>query len=172
MFTTRLLPLLLSAALLASACSSVKVSADWDHRIDFSRFRTYSWGVHEGASSREVDATLLRAVDTQLARRGLQRLESNGELVVATHLELDPGVDVATFGYDYGPRWGGLPPEVEVREVSIGSIVVDVLDAKTHELAWRGLGSTKLPADPTPEERRARIDESAEKLFRLFPRSR
>lgn len=152
-----------------AACSGIRADVEYDHDLDFRRFHTYSWGAHEGASSASVERRILAAVDRQLNRKGLARVERGGDLEVNVRATVDPAYDVIAWEHGRGPRWGGMPAEVQLREESVGAVEVELIDAATHRRAWRGRGVGALPAEPSPEERAARIEEGAAKLFRSFP---
>jgi hypothetical protein len=46
------------------------------------------------------------------------------------------------------PYYGWAPAVAQVEEHTEGSVVVDVIDAKTHQLAWRGQGVAQVADDP------------------------
>jgi hypothetical protein len=46
--------------------------------------------------------------------------------------------------YGYGPT----PAYAEIRESTQGTLIVDVIDARTHELLWRGRGTAEVSTDP------------------------
>jgi Domain of unknown function (DUF4136) len=151
------------------ACSGIRSDVEYDPAVDFRRFHTYSWGTHEGASSPAVDRRIVAAIDAQLVKSGLVRVERHGDLEVHFRTTVDPHYDVVAWEHGRGPRWLGMPAEVEVSNETIGAIQVDLLDRVTRQRAWRGRGVGTLSADSSLEERAARIDEGARKLFRSFP---
>ncbi|HXN55624.1 MAG TPA: DUF4136 domain-containing protein [Myxococcales bacterium] len=151
------------------ACSGIRADVEYDHAVDFRRFHTYSWGAFDGGSSPAIDRRIIAAVDAQLMKNGLVRVERRGDLEVRLRASVDPAYEVIAWEHGRGPRWLGMPDDVEVRRESIGAIQVDLLDRVSQQRAWRGLGVGTVSTDASLEECGARIDESARKLFRSFP---
>jgi hypothetical protein len=76
-----------------------------------------------------------------------------------------PGIGVTYttapgFGYPAGSPVGGL---------QIGSLVVEVTDAKTGELVWRGWADGALQEAPGPDQLPAYIDDVVAKIMKDFP---
>src|SRR5438309_2094144 len=77
---TLVLPGLLAVAMLAFAAA--KVTTDFDHHADFSRYHTSSWiGVHAGDSLWQE--RIQSAVDSQLAAKGWTKVASGGDAAVS-----------------------------------------------------------------------------------------
>ena len=162
----------LTLALLVASCASVETSVvDPNPRLDFSRFHTYAWGARGGASAPEVDRQIEQAIDVQLGRRGLVRVQGPADLEVRFRASVDREVDEQVWGGSRGARWAGSP-DTHVRELTVGAIVVDVFEFQSKQLAWRGVGKGELAADASPEERGRQIEEGAAQLFAKFPMSR
>src|SRR5258706_5992039 len=76
---TLLLTLLLMAGL-------VMTSEQYDHQVDFSQYKTWSW--HEGgtpAMNPVTDKAIRDAIDRGLAARGLCRVDARATLFVVYH---------------------------------------------------------------------------------------
>ena len=48
-------------------------------------------------------------------------------------------------------------------------MVLDVVDARTNELIWRGWATDELDDDPTPEAVQKYVREAVEKILEEFP---
>jgi len=66
-------------------------------------------------------------------------------------------------GYGYGGAGG-------VREYLRGTLVLDITDARTQEVIWRGWASKSLNRDPRPEKVRMYVDEAVAEMLADFPR--
>lgn len=80
-----------------------------------------------------------------------------------------------SFGFR-GPRfrsawpWSGYAspyPEMQVRDYTEGSVVVDVIDPKTMELLWRGQGVATVSDDPARYA--DQINQSVVAILKKFP---
>jgi len=162
----------LTAAALA-ACSSISVSTDYDSAVDFTRYRTFAVRLDEGMRNRLQRERFERAAATQLAARGLAPARGTADLLVFVHVRLDreTQVDTTRFGYGWG-RWGYWHRGVAVttvRQVPVGTVVVDLVDAARKELVWQAVASDTVDPRATPEERDRHVDAVMKKVFAAYP---
>ena len=54
-------------------------------------------------------------------------------------------------------------------EILIGTLVVDVADAKKSELVWRGMGVKEVDTQAKPDKRDKNINQAVEKIFKNYP---
>jgi hypothetical protein len=172
----------LLAGVAALACSTLRVSTDYDPKADFGRYRTYAWLAEEPTptGSPRLDSPLLHdrirtAIDRALEAKGYARTE-NPDFLVRFDLSSERKLDIDTYnagfyrGYGY---WMSLP-QTEVREYEEGSLIIDVMDQKEKKVVWRGIGQRRLrgegaPSDPAELQKRA--DEVAASVLKDFPPS-
>ena len=86
--TTRLvgaLPIAVAFALSGCGGSSMTVNTDFDRSANFSAFKTYSWRDGTKIPNQLMSDRVVAAVDAQLIRSGLQRVDSGGDLTVTYH---------------------------------------------------------------------------------------
>jgi hypothetical protein len=168
-------PFALSVILLVLVASSAwaEVDVDYDKEVDFSRYTSYSW--EEGTPApAAIEVLIHNTVDAELQGKGLEKVEEGGHLHVITHASVEETrtVEVDTFGYA-GVRWRGWrrwgPTEVVVNvdELRVGMVIVDLIDAESGELVWRGVGRSTVDSDPG--RTRKRIEKAARKMFRKLP---
>ena len=111
------------------------------------------------------------AVKRELAARGMAFVESGeADLLIAHHVDVKEKVDVATYGYSYG-RWGGgfYGRDVDVYRYDEGRLVLDLIDAGSRDLVWRGWATTVVGQDRDPEKSTATINEAVEKILANYP---
>ena len=163
----RLLPFVL-----LFACSSVSTNFDYDTSYDFSKLKSYRWA--DIPSRAEANPLIVQragaAVEAQLKAKGYVPAEGQPDFLVATHVGRQSKIQVTEWGYGYGPRaawYGG--GGVDVYQYEEGSLIVDIVDARTKQLAWRGTATAVIDPDATPEERTERINEAVSKVFEDFP---
>jgi hypothetical protein len=178
-------------ALAAIGCaSSLHVRTDYDPGANFAQYHTYSW--HDGTPAKDplTDKKIIAAVDAQLAQKGLRKVDAGGDLVVTYHASTGQHVDLNTvyttdtwgpYGWGrygpYGRYWYGRPwgysgygvttATTTADTVTTGTVIIDILDGKTHQLVWRGVGSDELNGDPKSLDKA--ITAGAAKLFKDFP---
>lgn len=165
---------LLPAALLAAGAVYAAVQTDYDHKADFGRYHTYSWiGVKAGNSLWQQ--RIMSAVDSQMAAKGLTRVDSGGDLAVSAFGRTMERDTLQTF-YDGFPGWGwragwwgggmGMATTEAIPE-RVGNLTVDLFDGQTKQLVWRGVASDTV--SDKPEKNEKKVEKAAEDLFKKYP---
>jgi hypothetical protein len=99
-------------------------------------------------------------------------------VIVVYHVAFDEQKDISSYssgpmyggyGYGWGGGWGMTTTDVRVREILVGTLAVDMIDAKKKEVAWRGLGTKEIDTNAKPEKRDSNISKAVEKIFKNYP---
>jgi len=143
----------LALALAVTACSSVKVQTEYDKATNFKGYKTYAWipqepGPEQAPANRDprIREAVVRGIDDGLASKGLTKAQPDQkpDLLVAVHGFAVNQIDVRTYGYTYGPSPYGFYPTlatpggVDVRQYRAGTLIIDLVDAATKQMVWRG----------------------------------
>jgi hypothetical protein len=56
-----------------------------------------------------------------------------------------------------------------VRDILIGTLVIDLADAKKGALAWRGVAEKEVDTKANPEKRDKSITNAVKKIFKNYP---
>jgi hypothetical protein len=147
--------LLLGISLFSGAATlNAQVKTDYDHSANFASYKTYSWiKVQSGDSL--WDGRIQQDVDAQLAAKGWTKVDSNGDAAVSAFRSTQNQQSLETFynGFGGGWRWrggGGMGMSTTTTEATkVGNVVVDVFDAHTQKLLWRGTDSQDLSSNGT-----------------------
>jgi len=160
-------------------CAGIQVSSDWDPEFDFSRARSFTWlaGPHgESADLRAtnelIDGRIREAIDAELMRRGYQKVEGSPDLLVGYHLAFEKKMSVTSVNsyYGYDPYWGPAGHwETRIREYDVGTLVIDVVEAGSNELVWRGWGKGRVRENSSPAQSIADIRAAVSKILERFP---
>lgn len=80
-----------------------------------------------------------------------------------------PGWGYGGWGGGYGGwgGWDGGPAITQVEQIPVGTLVVDLYDAHTKRLVFRGVSSTDVSSHADTNTRRLNI--SIDKMFQKFP---
>jgi hypothetical protein len=159
-------------------CASVSVKTDYDQSVDFSGFKTYNWdsdhAIRGDTLAREpiLRKRIKNAVDQVLQSKGF-RLEPSGavDFTVVIHAGVEERMRVNYWGTSgwYDPWWGPYGGHVDVSYYTQGTLVIDVVDADTRELAWRGLGEGLVREYSDNEKREADIRNTVTEILKSFP---
>ena len=116
-----------------------------------------------------------RAVDSVLTARGFSE-GGTPDFMVGWHASIEGKMDVNTVNNYYGYGWGrwygpGYPgySSTTVREYDEGTIIIDMVDARAKELAWRGRGRGEIRPELDPAERERRITDAIAQILETFP---
>ena len=56
-----------------------------------------------------------------------------------------------------------------VRDILVGTLVIDLADAKKGQMAWRGMGVKEVDTGANPEKRDKSINNAVKKIFKNYP---
>jgi hypothetical protein len=148
-----------------------QVGVDFDHQARFSEYKTYSWQAVKAPPL--WDTRIKNAVDAQLVAKGWTRMDSDGDIrlvaigITRTQRTLHTFYD--SFGGGWGWRgFGGLGEAVTTeQDYKVGTLVVDMFDAGTKRLIWRGSAEDTL--SDKPEKNEKKLAKAVEKMFKDFP---
>ena len=146
------------------------VHFDYDRSANFSAYKTYQWVDSRGgaAPNQLMDQNIKRAIDAQLVLKGLQRVDSGGDLQIAYQAAIDQ--EKQFDGWGSGPRWWGTT-RVTSSTIDIGKLVVDFFDPAKKQLVWRGSASKTLDIKKNRDKNYQNLQKAMAKLFKSFPPS-
>jgi hypothetical protein len=153
---------------LGTTALAQEVHFDYDRSANFSAYRTYQWVdlKTDRASNQLMDQNIKRAVEEQLAMKGLQRVESGGDLQIAYQVAIEQEKQFEGFGT--GPRWSGMA-RVNSSTIDIGKLVVSLYDPAKKQLVWRGDAEKTLDIKKDPDKNYRNLQKAMAKLFKNYP---
>jgi hypothetical protein len=150
------------------------VKTDYDHGTDFGQYKSYSWIGTPQASNGLWSDRITQDVDAQLAARGWTKVASGGNANVSAfgRTQNEQTIDTFYTGIGGGWRWrGGFGDAMTtVENTPVGTLVVDIFDASSKKLIWRGTATDTLSSKPDKNEKK--LEHSVEDMFKHFPPSR
>lgn len=168
----------LVSSLLVACASTPTVHTDHDSNAQFGSYKTYSWAIKPETASPLNQQRIIDGVDSQLRAKGLSQVASGGDLAVAAHVTSTQKTTLDTMytgtgmgGWGWRGGWGGgmgmASSTTQVRNYDVGTLIVDLFDAKTQQAVWRGTASGTVSGDP--EKNTAAIDAGLVKMFASYP---
>ncbi len=143
--------------LLACVSFAQHVKTDYDHNANFGQYKTYSWS----------------AVNSALAAKGWTEVPSGGDVEVFAIETTQNQQTLDTFynGFGGGRRWGfggGFgDATTTVETYTVGTLIVDLFDAKTKKVIWRSSSSDTL--SDKADKNTKNLDKGVNKMFQHFP---
>ncbi len=162
--------------MVVSAAFAADVTTDYNHHVNFGSYHTYSWiGVNAGNSLWQ--GRIMRAVDSALAAKGWTRVASGGQAAVSAFGKTREQDTMETFydGFPGGWGWRGRGgfggsmgfSETQTVPETIGMLNVDIFDANSKQLLWRGTAQNTLSSKPEANDKR--MEKSVDDMFKKFP---
>ena len=134
---------------------------------DFSGLKTYDWLKVDVGTDIDQDAEdLLRAaVDRELTKKGYRKVTDNPDFKVILYIYTKEAVTYQTWG----PALGAVRHVEEVRYEE-GTVIIDMMDAKSKIIFWSGTLSAEIYKEPLPPEaEKKRINQGMARLLKRFP---
>jgi Domain of unknown function (DUF4136) len=169
------------AALLAPAVvMAQKTSYDYDKSANFAGYKTYALKDGTKVGQPLIDDRIVAAIEGQLAAKGLKKVDANPDVFVVYHTAFDKQKDISTFssgygggyggyGWRYGGGWAGGTSTTQVRDILIGTLVVDIADSAKGQMVWRGMAVKEVDTQAKPEKRDKSINNAVTKIFKNYP---
>ena len=160
--------------LTAMASFAQQVKTDFDRDSDFGHYKTYSWEKVQTQDPLWVDR-IKEAVNSALAARGWTKVDSGGDVALIAVESTQDQQTLNTFydGFGGGWRWRGFggfgDSTTTVDTYKVGTLVIDLFDASTKKLIWRGSASDTL-SDKSDKNIKT-LDKAVQKMFDRFPPS-
>ena len=153
-----------------------QVKTDYDRAADFAQYKTYSWEHLKTKDPLFVDR-IKNAVNAVLAARGWTQVESGGDVSIVAIQMTSNQETLNTFYNGFGGGWGwrrfgggGIGEATTTAEIyKVGTLVIDLFDAKTKKLLWRGSSSDTLSNNS--DKNIKNLGKGVEKMFKQFPPS-
>jgi len=148
------------------------VKTDFDHQANFSQYKTYSWQEIKPANSL-WDARIKNAVDAQLTAKGWTQVDSGGDVAIVAIKTTKTERTLQTFYNGFGGGWGWRgfggfgDSTTTVQDYKEGTLLIDMYDAKTKQLIWRGSAEDTLSDKAAKNEKN--LDKGVAKMFKKFP---
>ncbi len=169
----RVLAGLVFCVLVSTAAFAQKINVDWDRSLNFADFHTYSWEPSPHPAKGFWNQRIIDGVDQQLQAKGLTKVDSNPDVWVVYSNSIHDQKQVVGTGYGFGPGWGwgwGYGQNTVTYNTYVtkmGTLVVELADAKDKELMWRGSATDTISDNSNKNINN--LDKAIAKLFKNYP---
>jgi len=186
--------MILALAICAAPAFAGKAYIDYDKEYD-KKIETYAW--YETSETSMADGSplmhqrIIEDIETYLIRGRGQRVESDPDVYFTYHTDSKETVSVNTSSYGYGypsawsmggyyGRYGGYgyggygsmgSSSTTVSTYETGTLIIDVWDAETEKLIWRGTAAGITVSD-NPNKMAKRITKAIRKIVAQWDRTK
>jgi Domain of unknown function (DUF4136) len=165
----------ISLAGLSAFAQDVKV--DFDKTTDFSVLKTFSTKLGTSWNNQISEQRVMTEFESALVEKGWKKADANPDAIVVVHGASQTKRSLNTFysgggygGYGYRGWGGGMgmgTATTTESEYLVGTLVVDIFNAKTKALIFRGTASDEL--SDKPDKNIKKLDKASSKMFKDFP---
>jgi len=163
---------------LATSGFAQKVKVGYDKSTDFSKYKTYTWAKPQTPVTRPLlYDTVVSTIDQELIAKGLQSVETNGDLTLIAAGGIEYGSNLAA-GTPMLPVYGGPPPDINATMwtggnlsavtagplVAQGTLVLEFIDRAENKVLWSG--NVRQSFDP--EQKNKSLDLVAKAIVKLL----
>jgi hypothetical protein len=151
------------------------VTTDHDPSYDFSKVKTFSVQLANPWGNQLAEKRVVGQTTQALTEKGWSAAASPdaSDVVVMLHGSSQTKHDLNTFysgmgGYGWRGWGGGMgTATTSVSDYRVGTLVLDIFDAKTKSLVFRGTASGEL--SDKPEKNQKKLNKVFEKMLKNFP---
>ena len=158
------------ALLTCSATFAQDVKYNFMPGTNFAKYHTYKWVSIEGGAhpNQIVDAQIKQSVDSQLAAKGLTKMDSEkADLYVGYQIAVDREKQWNAYSMG-GPRFGGMGSATS-STINVGTLVLDMYDPTSKQLIWTGNATKTLDPSGNQEKNQKNLDKAMAKLLKNYP---
>jgi hypothetical protein len=152
------------------------VKTDFDKDANFAAIKTFSVKIGTSWNNPISEKRVTEEIEQALTEKGWTKTDANPDALVLLHGATEKQKSLNTFysgGYGgYGYRgWGGMggmgTATTTTSEYIVGTLVVDIFDAKTKALMFRGSATDEI--SDKPEKNAKKLQKASDKMFKDFP---
>ena len=170
--------LLISSIIFLISCGpTIQVFSDHDKDVNIQSYNNYGWlDIKEIEAKNNdprfynelTDKRIRDAVNKEMGAKGFVLKTSNVQLKLHYHIIIENKSVVATepVGTRYGAYWE--KNRTSVFQYKEGTLIIDLMDANTNQLVWRGW-ATDVITDKTTKEPEKSINNAVQQIFKKFP---
>jgi hypothetical protein len=165
-------------ALLATACGySIKATTDYDRTVSFSNYNSFFMLKGNSSGNPLMDQRAQDDVRKALTSKGwIEVPEGDGQATVVVHAATKTKHTYETLydgwggGWGWRRGWGGGGfggATTFVNNYKVGTLMVDIFDAKTKQAIWHGNASDALSNNAASNAKAT--EQAVDKMFSKFP---
>jgi hypothetical protein len=172
----RRLALTAALVLVSAAAFAQDVTTDYDKDANFAAYKTFAVKIGTSWNNPIGEKRVTTKIEETLTAKGWTKADADAaDTLVLLHGASEKKKNLNTFysgmgGYGYRGWGGGMgmgSATTTTTEYLVGTLVVDIFDAKSKQLVFRGSASDELSDKPDKDAKK--LDKATSKMFKDFP---
>ena len=147
-----------------------QVSVNYNHSQSFAAYHTYAWGSN---NANQIQNSILAQVAQQdieaaMLNKGFQKVPESQkpDIILTANGGMRQQTSYSAWGMrGIGGGMGGITPQQNVE----ATMIVDLYDAKTQSLVWRGIAEETLSNNGNKNQQM--VQKAIQKMFNQWPKS-
>ncbi|MEO8572474.1 MAG: DUF4136 domain-containing protein [Pyrinomonadaceae bacterium] len=168
------------SCILFSYASAQKITDDILPNTDFSKYKTYKWQRADKAiyPSEENDKMLMRAIDAELAAKGLTKVDTDtADAYVIYQLAIMDDMQWSSFKGDIGwyggftnslPGFQGASTNTST-QIKSGSLILEVFDVAQKTRVWQAYAVKTVDPKAELQKREKNTRKVMAKVLKAYP---
>ena len=156
------------ACMVSAVAIGQQVSVNYNKSQSFSQYHTYTWATD---NANQIQNSILAQqaksdIDNAMQGKGFQLVQEsqNPDIILTASGGLKQQTSYQAWGMrGIGGGMGGITPEQNV----IGTMIVDLYDAKNKSLVWRGIAQNTLSNNGNKNSQM--VSKAVVKMFKQWP---
>jgi hypothetical protein len=146
-----------------------QISVNYNHSQSFTQYHTYAWGSDNANKVQDsiLAQVAIQNIDSALQGKGLQMVkeDQNPDVLVTANGGMKQQTSYTAMGMrGIGGGMGSITPQQNV----VGTLVVDLYDAKNKSLVWRGIAQDTLNNKGSKNQQL--VQKAVTKMFKQWPK--
>jgi Domain of unknown function (DUF4136) len=146
-----------------------QISVNYNHSQSFTQYHTYAWGSDNANKVQDsiLAQVAIQNIDSALQGKGLQMVkeDQNPDVLVTANGGMKQQTSYTAMGMrGIGGGMGSITPQQNV----VGTLVVDLYDAKNKSLVWRGIAQDTL--NNKGNKNQQMVQKAVAKMFKQWPK--
>jgi hypothetical protein len=183
----RMICVLLAVTAVPVVVGAQKVTYDFRKATNFAEVKSFAIQTGQLSDNPLVNERIINDLTGELTVLGLKRT-ANPDVYFVPSMSTEMRKEVTTYtsayGYGYSGYYGAYgwhdpygaygwgPISHEIRDVRYDTLRIDMIDAKTGELLWRGQGVKRVNPGWKPEKVDRKVNQLVTKVLANFPPGR
>jgi hypothetical protein len=165
---------LFGTAMAATPLLAQTVTIDYDHTVNFLKFKTYTWQkLH--ATDPGVEDRINISLKRDMEGRYMTEVASGGDITITAVEATQDKQEFTSFYNSLGDfAWqhvsgatGFLDSGTAMQDVPLDTLIIDMYNTKTHQLLWRG--AVTEPVAKSEDKNDRTIDHAVTLLINKYP---
>jgi len=155
--------------ILATACSTIRVTTDYETQTDFTKYKTFAFyktGIDKAPISDLDKRRIIRAISQELEAKGMVKSKTP-DVLISIFTKANEQVDI--YENHWRPYYYGSFHRNQITKYTEGTLFIDVIEKEGKKLVWQGIGKGFLTKSSKPEKRDTNIQKFVREIMEHYP---